>query len=94
MQLVLPTAHKYAFQGIITRACTLVTASLSQLNGHSHGPTSLLAWLQLAESLQLDALKASLVAAIQGCSNDVWGLIAVDTGLATLQVRFVSRSAA
>lgn len=68
MQLMLPVAHKYAFLEIVKRACTLVTASLSLLDGRAEGPNSILAWLQLAEGLQLDALKASLMGAIQSCS--------------------------
>lgn len=58
--LMLQMAHKYAFLGIITHACSLVTVSLCLLNGRAAGPNSLLTSLQLAETLQLDAFKASL----------------------------------
>lgn len=86
--LMLQMAHKNAFLGIITHACSLVTASLCLLNGRAAGPNSLLTSLQLAESLQVDAFKASLGTAVQNCSADMWSLIAVDVGLAHLQVQF------
>lgn len=82
--LMLPVAHKYDFAEIIDRCCALVTASLSNLNGLAESPSSFLTWLQLAEQLQLDVLKARIIKAIKICHYTTWQLISMDARLRSL----------
>lgn len=74
---------------LVESASALVKTSVSRLDGGPEGPYSLLTWLQLAESLQLEALKERLTVAVKVCSAKMWGLILNDSRLETLQAATV-----
>lgn len=67
---VFPIAHQYAFDSVLQNLLLSVAKLGNSLTGSSTGPTSLLVWLQLAESLQLDGLKQTLLSAIPGWNDD------------------------
>lgn len=85
MLQVFPLAHKYDFVKVLHSLNLSVAKHAPSLCGSQEGPTSLMVWLQLAESLQLDELKTILLSAVPGWSDDEIHILTCDTvGLSTL----------
>jgi hypothetical protein len=62
IQLLLPLAHKYAFEGVVHECLASLSASpglFEQFSTQQDGPGYIITWLQLAADLQLDGVRAT-----------------------------------